>query len=206
MEITNQELFWQGEFGDEYISRNNSDKLLESNRNLFEKILAHTADIESILELGCNIGLNLEAIKSLKPELQLSGVEINVKAADIAQQLGIGPIYRTTILKDMDVPNKYDLTFTKGVLIHINPGKLSEAYENLVNYSKKYILICEYYNPQPVSIPYRGHNDKLFKRDFANELIKTFDLELIEYGFVYHGDNSYPQDDLTWFLLKKKFN
>lgn len=206
MEITNQELFWQGEFGDEYISRNNSDKLLESNKNLFEKILAHTADIESILELGCNIGLNLMAIKSLKPELQLSGVEINVKAAVIAKQLGIGSIYRTTILKDMDVPNKYDLTFAKGVLIHINPDKLSEAYENLVRYSKKYILICEYYSPQPVSIPYRGHNDKLFKRDFANELIKAFDLELIEYGFVYHGDNSYPQDDLTWFLLKKKFN
>ena len=206
MVSTEQELFWESEFGDEYISRNNSKKLLASNKHLFKKILENLTDIESVLEFGCNIGLNLEAIKSIKPKLQLSGVEINAKAAEIAQSLGIGPIYKTTILENMEVPSVYDLTFTKGVLIHINPDKLPEAYQNLVKYSKKYIMICEYYNPQPVTIPYRGHSDKLFKRDFANELKVSFDLDLIDYGFTYHGDNEYPQDDLTWFLFKKKSN
>ena len=28
-------------------------------------------------------------------------------------------------------------------------------------------------------------------------------LKLLDYGFVYHKDLSFPQDDLTWFLLKK---
>ena len=62
----------------------------------------------------------------------------------------------------------------------------------------------EYYNPKPVSINYRGHKDKLFKRDFAGEIMNKYkSLKLVDYGFVYHGDGSFPQDDLTWFLLKK---
>jgi spore coat polysaccharide biosynthesis protein SpsF len=55
-----------------------------------------------------------------------------------------------------------------------------------------------------VSIPYRGHEDRLFKRDFAGELLSRFgDLRLIDYGFVYHRDPKFPQDDITWFLLEK---
>ena len=93
----------------------------------------------------------------------------------------------------------------KGVLIHINPEQLSEVYHKLYLASKKYILIAEYYNPTPVSIPYRGHENKLFKRDFAGEMLDKFqDLFLLDYGFVYHRDNLFPQDDINWFLLKKK--
>jgi spore coat polysaccharide biosynthesis protein SpsF len=66
-------------------------------------------------------------------------------------------------------------------------------------------LVCEYYNPSPVSIPYRGHTNKLFKRDFAGELMDRYpDLQLIDYGFVYRRDPSFPQDDVTWFLMEKR--
>ena len=66
------------------------------------------------------------------------------------------------------------------------------------------LLICEYYNPTPVTIEYRGHKNKLFKRDFAGELLKQYpDLNLINYGFKYKNDNDYPLDDITWFLLRK---
>ena len=64
-------------------------------------------------------------------------------------------------------------------------------------------MINEYFNPTPVSIPYRGHENKLFKRDFAGELIDSYSLKLVDYGFVYSRDNLYPQDDMTWFLLEK---
>ncbi len=70
-------------------------------------------------------------------------------------------------------------------------------------HSKKYILIAEYYNPTPVEMEYRGHREKLFKRDFAGEMMDQYnDLTLVDYGFVYHRD-PFPQDDITWFLMKK---
>jgi spore coat polysaccharide biosynthesis protein SpsF len=64
-------------------------------------------------------------------------------------------------------------------------------------------MVCEYYNPTPVSIGYRGHEDRLFKRDFAGELIDLYGLKLIDYGFIYHRDPVAPQDDATWFLMQK---
>ena len=61
-----------------------------------------------------------------------------------------------------------------------------------------------YFNPSPISVKYRGHQNKLFKRDFAGELMSYYpDLELMDYGFCYSKDNNYPQDDMNWFLLKK---
>jgi spore coat polysaccharide biosynthesis protein SpsF len=55
-----------------------------------------------------------------------------------------------------------------------------------------------------VSISYRGHSDRLFKRDFAGEMLDKYaDLSLVDYGFCYKRDKAFPQDDITWFLLQK---
>ena len=82
---------------------------------------------------------------------------------------------------------------------------LDVVYSKLYAASKRYILVCEYYNPAPVTINYRGHDDRLFKRDFAGELMEKYsDLELVDYGFCYKRDPAFPQDDVTWFLLEKK--
>ena len=42
--------------------------------------------------------------------------------------------------------------------------------------SKKYILICEYYNPYPISINYRGHKNKLFKNTFVQVKLNRIKL------------------------------
>lgn len=97
------------------------------------------------------------------------------------------------------------MTLIKTVLIHINPNELNTVYEKLYNCSQKYILIAEYYNPTPMTVEYRGHSNRLFKRDFAGEMMDKYsDLKLIDYGFLYHRDNNFPEDDITWFLMEKK--
>lgn len=56
-----------------------------------------------------------------------------------------------------------------------------------------------------MTIPYRGHEQRLFKRDFAGEMLDAYpDLRLVDYGFVYRRDPVFPADDLTWFLMEKK--
>jgi pseudaminic acid biosynthesis-associated methylase len=91
------------------------------------------------------------------------------------------------------------------VLIHINPEMLALTYRKLHEASSRWILVCEYYNPSPMAIPYRGHADRLFKRDFAGEMLDMFpDLRLADYGFAYRRDPAFPQDDITWFLMEKK--
>ncbi len=200
---TEQEKFWAGKFGDDYVERGNRPHSLPNNISLFFKILSKTKTIESVIEFGANIGLNLIAIKQLLPNVDLSAIEINKKSADELELLEGVRIYHQSIL-DFVVDYQRDFVFTRGVLIHINPNKLSFVYDLLYKTSKHYICVAEYYNPTPVKVDYRGHKNKLFKRDFAGEMLDRFkDLELLDYGFVYHRDNNFPQDDLNWFLLRK---
>ena len=57
----------------------------------------------------------------------------------------------------------------------------------------------------PVEVVYRGHTGRLFKRDFASELLDRYsDLRLVDYGFVYHRDPTFPLDDFNWFLMEKR--
>lgn len=202
---TEQEAFWAGEFGADYISRNDDAQLLASNLNFFSKALKQAGQISSCLEFGANIGMNLKALQLLYPDICLKAVEINPNAVKLlANVIGRSNIFEGSIF-DYPVSERVSLSLIKGVLIHINPDMLATVYEKLYQASNRFILVCEYYNTSPVAISYRGHSDRLFKRDFAGEMLEKYpDLKLVDYGFVYIRDPAFPQDDITWFLMEKR--
>jgi pseudaminic acid biosynthesis-associated methylase len=203
-ELTEQEQFWQGNFGDDYAERNQGNALVAANVALFAKALARVQPLKSLLELGTNTGNNLLALSGLLPGCELHGVEINAKAHAQAQALGIARIWQGSLF-DFPRQRTFDLTLSKGVLIHLAPELLADAYAQLYHLSSRYVLIAEYYNPSPVEVPYRGNTGKLFKRDFAGEMLDRYpDLQLLDYGFVYRRDPQFPADDITWFLLEKR--
>ncbi len=202
---TEQEQFWAGDFGNAYLLRNQGVDLLASNLKFFTKALRQAGSISSCVEFGANIGMNLQALKLLYPSMKLVGIEINHDAATrLAEHIGDENVFEGSIF-DYPAEKQVDLALIKGVLIHIHPEMLELAYEKLFKAARKFILVCEYYNPSPISISYRGHQERLFKRDFAGEMLDKFpELELVDYGFSYRKDPVCPQDDITWFLLRKK--
>lgn len=203
--ITDQEKFWAGEFGTDYIDRNKGKGLLASNINFFTKSLRSTQNIRTVIEFGANVGMNLLALRALWPDQVQHAVEINHDAcSELANVIPQKNIFEGSIL-EYSALMPFDLVLIKGVLIHINPSELPKVYERLVKSCSKYLLVAEYYNPTPVAIGYRGHIDRLFKRDFAGEIMTMFpEMKLIDYGFSYHKDPNFPQDDITWFLMRKE--
>jgi spore coat polysaccharide biosynthesis protein SpsF len=200
---TEQEEFWAGNFGDEYIGRNCDDSL-PARVALFSRMFARTAAVGSAIELGANIGLNLRALKALFPELGATAVEINTRAAAELRQHDWIEVHETSIL-EYEAAKGHDFAFTSGVMIHINPDELEKVYQALHAASNRYIGVIEYYSPAPVEVSYRGHGERLFKRDFAGEMMDMFgDLKLVDYGFVYHRDPVFPLGDMNWFLLEKQ--
>lgn len=200
---TEQEAFWAGEFGHGYSDRNRGDKLLASNTAFFTPIVRATTGVRSVIEFGANIGMNLLALKRLVPDLEMGAVEINAQAVAELRKLEGVQVHHQSIL-EFTPAKKFDLALIKGVLIHINPSELPGVYGLLHASSRRYICVAEYYNPTPVTVPYRGHTDRLFKRDFAGEMLDQFkDLRLVDYGFVYRRDPHFPQDDISWFLMEK---
>jgi spore coat polysaccharide biosynthesis protein SpsF len=202
---TEQEEFWAGEFGDEYALRNGGAAMLASNIALFAHALARAEPPVDCIEFGANIGMNLRALQLLYPGQEQHAVEINANAA---RELGkVIPPANISLASILDyVPQRqFELCLVKGVLIHINPDRLGDVYDALHRAARRYLLVCEYYNPRPVAVSYRGHDKRLFKRDFCGEMLDRHpDLRLLDYGFAYHRDPAFPQDDLTWFLMEKQ--
>ena len=201
---TEQEQFWAGDFGTAYISRNRGNALLASNLNFFVNGLRATHGLGSCIEFGANIGMNMRALKLLYPDLDAHGIEINAAAArQLAEVLPSDKVHVTSIL-NFSPKRLWDLVLIKGVLIHMNPQVLDQVYDALVASTGRYLMIAEYYNPVPVALSYRGHDNRLFKRDFAGEIMDRHpDFKLIDYGFCYRRDPTFPQDDITWFLMEK---
>jgi hypothetical protein len=54
-------------------------------------------------------------------------------------------------------------------------------------------------------IEYRGELNKLFKSDFGKTFIDNFDVELIDYGFLWGYEfDAAGFDDVTFWVFKKK--
>ncbi len=202
---TDQEMFWQGQFGDEYVGRNTSEDYIQENIVFFKKVFSLIDTPSSVLEFGPNSGMNLRAINALEPEIKLTGVEINeYAAAKLSKSLPSADIHVNSFL-EFKSDQSWNFVFCKGVLIHIAPDRLGDAYDALYRHSNAHILVAEYYNITPLEVQYRGHAEKLFKRDFCGEMLDRYpDLKLIDYGFIYHRDPNFDfYDDVTWFLMEK---
>jgi len=205
---TPQAAFWQGEFGDSYVDRNvTSPEQLQARRGMWAAILAHTlpAPPKSILEIGANIGINLRSLRALTSARFLA-VEPNDKARQRLVEDGVIKVedVRSGVATKIDFPDgAADLAFTSGVLIHIHPDQLERSISEIYRCSARWIVAIEYFSDKPEMIPYRGHDDRLFKRDFGGFWLDTFpDLRVTAYGFAWKRVTGL--DNLTWWLFEKQ--
>lgn len=200
--MNEQEKFWKGEFGDEYVERVDGSQFVAAKIDMFIKALKVAGDINSIIELGANRGLNANALKAILPNSHYTGVEIGDKAFSLLEQNSNVDECHHASIHELRTDKKFDLAIIAGVMIHLNPDTLPDVYKLLASLSARYVLISEYYNPSPVEINYRGHKGKLFKRDFAQEFVDQTGFKLIDYGFLYRNDPKFHHADMTWFLLE----
>ena len=178
--------------------------LVDKFKFIGKNLINNDIKIKSAIELGANIGSNLDTIKKIYPKSKLFGVEINRNAFNILKSKHES--VNTSIL-EYKTKNTFDLVILALVLIHQNPKFLDQIYKKIYNLSEKYIYIAEYFNPTPITVKYRGYKNKLFKRDFAKEIWSKFPkLKLVNYGFHWSEDPFFQKNtgaNETWFLFKK---
>ncbi len=204
--LTPQEDFWINKITESY-AQDNSVFDEELGLLAWERILSKIdkSDISNYLDCGSNIGRNITFLKKILPTATANIVELAkgpyekcLKDFQIGESF-LGPI------KDSNFTRKFDLVFTSGVLIHINPDDLLQSMERMYEMSSRYILIGEYFNRTPVMISYRGEEDRLFKRDFGKLFLENFDCKVLDYGFLWgHEFDSAGFDDLTYWLFEKR--
>ena len=199
---------WSNEFGKNYISRNQATaNAVEQRKNAFAVILDHLAKTEvptSILEVGSNIGINIQALAKIT-NATLHAVEPNREALDELISSGIMPAERALQGSLQSLPfndGSIDLVFTSGVLIHVPDDALDQAISEILRVSSHYVLTLEYFSPKPQTIPYHGHSDFLFKRDYGGLFLDAYpELEYVADGFFWKRVTGL--DDLNWWLFRK---
>ncbi len=191
------ERLWGGEFGDAYVDRNAGP----DTRAPFWRRLLERYPVERVLEVGCNIGRNLQWIVEKVPPRQVYGIDVNEKAlAMVRNRLQVNATW--SVARELPFRDRwFDLAFTAGVLIHQPEDALLEVMYEVVRCSRRYVLCLEYFAEQTVEVPYRGQTGALFKRDYGRLYAESFPaLRQLETGFL---GKDQGWDDVTWWLFEK---
>jgi len=202
---------WTAKFGKEYTDRNmislsNLEKLYQNTygikiTELNELFLGKMRRSIRILEVGCNVGNQLLCLQNMGFK-NLYGIE----PQDYAVELSKKRSKNINIIKGnaFDIPYKdkyFDLVFTAGVLIHINPRDIKKAIKEIYRCSGKYIWGFEYYSEEYKEVPYRGKKNVMWKANFPKIYIDTFPgLKRVKIKFLKYLEN----DNIdVMFLLTK---
>ena len=211
IEMTKQMEKWSGDFGKEYTDRNafsleELDTLYKSKygvtrTQLNQRFLEGMDRSIRVLEVGSNVGNQLLCLQSMG-FVNLYGIELQSYAVELSK----ARTKRINIIEGsaFDIPYKdgyFDLVFTSGVLIHINPSDIVWALREILRCTREYIWGFEYYADEHIEIIYRGHQELLWKADYAKLYLQQFeDLRIVKEERLKYLDS----DNIdTMFLLKK---
>jgi pseudaminic acid biosynthesis-associated methylase len=200
--VTEQLEHWKGEFGRAYTDRNVVDA---GSRIKPFRVMLEGLVLGRILEVGCNRGHNLLALRQMFPDAELFGIEPNSYALGIARDSGSDVHFQAGTIFDLPFENgHFDLVLTVGVLIHIALQDLTRALKQIHRVSRRCILAVEYFAEEDVAIHYRGHDDLLWKRNFPRHFQRQFpDLDILRGGY-WTAEEGF--DRAHWWLFGKRFH
>jgi pseudaminic acid biosynthesis-associated methylase len=199
-EAARLEQLWAGEFGNDYVDRN-----LDAYERRGEFWLPFIEELapENVLEIGCNVGGNLQWIAQRVAPERIVGVDVNAKALKLLEARvpgvrGVNSPAREIPFADRSV----DFVFTMGVLIHQPEETLTKVMTEMVRVSRKWVFCAEYYDTETVEVPYRGQQGALFRRDYRRMFEELFpeELTLVREGFL-GPDDGWDRD--TWWLFER---
>jgi len=190
---------WTGEFGDAYTVRN-TRATLQSRRDMWTLMLPKHC--ESILEVGANTGLNLEAISYITAA-DLYACEPNDMARAELHNLLEPNHIRSDFADKLGWPDgSMDLVFTSGVLIHIPPDKIEASLREIYRVAHRYVICGEYFAPSEEMIPYRGHDNAMWRRDYGS-MFMDICPDLHPLGTLFAWKRTTGLDNLTFWIFEK---
>lgn len=144
----------------------------------------------SILEAGCGFGRNLDFLikQGIKPEI-FTGADISVKLLSQSNLPKSVKLVRADVLKLPFNDSSFDLVFTHGLLMHLNPRQINQAFRELFRVTKKYLIIIEEVRDKPQPLNYFT-----WVHDY-DKIIASLPVRVVA-----RKEGKYL---LIWYLLKK---
>jgi spore coat polysaccharide biosynthesis protein SpsF len=141
---------------------------------------------ESVLEIGCGAGRNLQWITQRVDDKRVTGVDIDAKALRLLDRdlPGVRGVHAPA--RDLPVADRsVEFVFALGVLVHQPEETLDRVMSEMVRVSSRYVFCGEY-----------------FRRDYGALFLDLFPYEL---ALVREGQRPPEQgwDRMTWWLFER---
>lgn len=121
---------------------------------LISRILSYSP-IGSVLEVGCDSGLNLCLLATKNPGIKFYGIDINIKAIEegksIIKDMGINNVFLSSGMADSlgsFGDKSIDVVFTDAVLIYVGPDKIHDVINEMIRVARKAIILIEWHREQ----------------------------------------------------------
>lgn len=149
---------------------------------LVETISKYVDKNASILELGCNVGRNLEFLRQAGFEC-LSGVEINEKAIELLKETfpelaKKGTIIHSSIEDFFNQPKfqESELIFTSAVLEHLSQESES-IFDRMANSAKRFIVTLEIENED---VNFHRIKGRRYKEIFESKGFRSIEEKILK--------------------------
>ena len=104
----------------------------------------------SILEIGCNCGPNLYLMAKRFPDLQLIGIDINLRAIERGSELFASESISNVKLSvgkadelEQFQDKSFDIVFTDAVLIYVGPDKIRKVIQEMLRVARRALILVE---------------------------------------------------------------
>jgi len=199
-ETARLETLWAGAFGNAYVDRNVSPG--DARAELWLPLMDEF-EPDTVLEVGCGVGANLQWITQRVEAKRVTGSDINAKALRLLDRRvpgvrGVNAPARELPLADRSV----EFVFCMGLLMHQPDETLDKVMSEMVRVSSRYVFCGEYSDTDTVEDAYCGQERALFRRDYGALFLDLFpyDLNLVREGQLRPEEE---WDVVTWWLFER---
>lgn len=210
--MTSQERAWFGKHGFRYIVHHLEEDWEQTRIPFWTMALSLVPEAESFCEFGANIGSNLKAIRKIRPMASIHAVEVNPIACEILRAEKF--LATSASISQVELGEKYDFVFSRGVLIHVKPSELQAAMRRMAEHSSRYVMIFEHYSDTMESL--QGYGEVVAKTtgepsegyqfwsDFSGEFAKLYPKWVIVRSGVQTKLDARPKHgDLHWTIFRR---
>ncbi len=125
----------------------------------------------SLLEIGCNCGVNLANIRKKFGQVYLYGIDANSDAIKFAEEKLPDVNFYPGDIEEKYLTD-YDVILADATLMYISDKSISEVIGRMTRSANKSIILCEWYDDNKLGVLKGGH----WARNYP-ELFKDFGWE-----------------------------
>jgi SAM-dependent methyltransferase len=172
---------------------------------LVNTILRHNPS--SVLEIGCNVGVNLYKINKLSPKTLCCGIDINPLAIHYGMQKiraeNMSEVWLLNIGADkmdkLGTMKSFDVIFSDAALIYIGDDKIDKVFAEISKRVKKAVVFCERHIP---NMGYKAvYKDGLWNRDYC-QLVSEYLSDFTHKKEIKIGKDVWPEWSENGYIVE----